>query len=468
VRGKKLAWAGAVPLLRTATALIVAVLASTILVSQPRPQPPGDIFSGTNSLEMRLEAPFHDLFAKGANDESYVVRGSMTVRDPRTGASAAIQDLEVSVRGHTSRGESECTFPKLKLKLPKHGTDAALFAGIEEVKIGTHCGDTPGEALTQKFGRLANEMSPLREALAYRMLAAVGVPTLRARSAHITYVDPTGPPVTRAAMILEGDGEARKRLGGTSEVPLEAFGDVRTRHAVADAARIAFGEALIGNFDWCLKFSPDDAYRCDERKPLWNVVAYERANGGTTLVVKDLDIAGVVVGRHPWFNTVFNPAFLPSKSPAEIEVVSQVQRTRSLFTREQLDGTRRALTTGKVAMMAAIASADVDPHGRDIARAYATAFFNAITEDAAFYRPVVVKPNVRMYMDDARKAEACGAGDAMTIGTPVNEVKRSGLMSQVIVLDVYWRWAPPRQCRNVQAGPVWIESGAISANYPKE
>lgn len=426
------------------------------------------MFSGASSLEIRLEAPLQELFAKAANDENYSVRGSLTVRDPRTGATGSVAGVDVSERGHTSRGQTECTFPKLRVKLPKHATESPLFAGIDEVKIGTHCGETAGETLTQKYGRLANQMSPLREALAYRILAAVGIPTLRARSAHITYIDPPGPPLTRAAMVLEGDGEARKRVGGTAEIPLESFGDVRTRHATADAARIAFGEALIGNFDWCLEFWPDDSYRCDERKPLWNVVAYERANGSTTLLIKDFDIAGVVVGRHPWFNTVFNPAFVSSRSPIEIEVISQVQRTRSLFTREQLDATRRALTTGKAAMMAAIASADVDPHGREIARAYANAFFTAITEDASFYRPVVVKPNVQVYADEGRRTEACDPRDAMTIGTPVNEVKRSGPMSQVIVLDVYWRWAPPRQCTNVQTGPVWIESDAISANYPKQ
>ena len=33
------------------------------------------------------------------------------------------------------------------------------------------------------------------------------------------------------------------------------------------------GEAMIGNFDWCLKFAPDGIYRCNEPKPLWNILA---------------------------------------------------------------------------------------------------------------------------------------------------------------------------------------------------
>jgi hypothetical protein len=69
-------------------------------------------------------------------------------------------------------------------------------------------------------------------------------------------------------------------------------------------------------------------------------------------------------------------------------------------------------------------------------------------------------------MDAERTREACGPSDVMRAGTPVNVVQRSGPMSQVIILDAMWRWASKNECNNVQNGPVWIVSDAITADYP--
>jgi hypothetical protein len=223
---------------------------------------------------------------------------------------------------------------------------------------------------------------------------------------------------------------------------------------------------MVGNFDWCLKYTPDDVYRCDASKPLWNMAAFERADDPPALVLKDFDIAGMVVGHHIWFATVFNPAFVPSKSEIAIEALAQIQRTRTLFTRAELDAERQAFLGHKTALYAVVEQADVDAHGRDLAREYLDAFFVAIAGDQAFYRAVVTQPRVQVYADAARSAEACGKGDVMPVGTPVNELQRSGSMSQVVVLDALWRWAPPHQCETVQHGPVWIASAAISTDFP--
>lgn len=438
--------------------LLAAVLATA---AQP-PQPPAklpSLLEGEGVATLRLEAPLHQLFETGSEDENVTVPGVVTFKDPQTGTDVALRDVEVSVRGHTSRRETECTFPKLKLKLK----------GAGSLKIGTHCGESPDSQLTEKYGRLANEKSPQREGLAYRMLSAAGVPSLRARLARATYVDSgeaNAQPLTRNALLLEDDDDAMKRAGGTSELTLETFGNVASRRAQADAGLIAFGEAMIGNFDWCLKFSPDDIYRCNDRKPVWNILAFERG-GSATLMMKDFDLAGVVVGRHTWFDTVWNQEFVPSRSRIEIEVLSQVQRARSLFPRAVLDGLRRHFIEHKEAVLTVIQHATIDDDGRTLARAYADRFFAAIGDDRAFYRPVVARSDVRVFMDPQQTKEACGAGDVMRPGTPVNELQRSGAMSQVVVLDAMWRWASQNECNNVQNGPVWIASDAITTDFPR-
>jgi hypothetical protein len=436
--------------------LLFALLLSSGASVPPHAGGPADLLEGTGAIALTLEAPLQELFAKGDEDENFSVPGRLIYKDPSSGLDVQ-RDAQVSVRGHTSRRETECTFPKLKLK----------FKEGDELKIGTHCGESTDEALSAKYGRLANEKAPIREALVYRLLQAADVPTLRTRPATVTYVDKGQAPLTRKALLVEDDGDAKKRLKGTTEIAMEQFGDARTRGASADAARIDFGEAMIGNFDWHLKHSPEDVYRGNVRKPIWNVLAFERGDGKAGLLIKDFDLAGMVVGRHSWFKTIFNPAYVPSKSEIEIEALSQVQRTRSLFPRAELDALRRSFTERKAALYAVVDKTDVDPKGRELARNYLDSFFKAIADDESFYRPVVARNDVRIFVDAAGTKEACKPGDLVHSGTPVNELQKSGTMSQVVILDAWWRWTSEQRCETVQTSPVWIESNAITKEFPK-
>src|SRR5258708_14976627 len=160
-----------------------AALLCLLLLGQAGPLAPPkgssvDLLSGTEPLAIRLEAPLKELFDKGAADESFSVPGRLSYKDPGSGVDVT-RDAHVSIRGHTSRAEEECPFPKLKVK----------FTGGGVLKIGTHCGESSDETHSAKYGRLANENSPRRAVRTYRLLQAAGVPTLRTRPASITYID---------------------------------------------------------------------------------------------------------------------------------------------------------------------------------------------------------------------------------------------------------------------------------------
>jgi len=64
--------------------------------------------------------------------------------------------VTVALRGHTSRRESECTFPKLKVSVVDGSADVVSLLGGRRLKIGTHCGEATEDTLTAKFGRLPN------------------------------------------------------------------------------------------------------------------------------------------------------------------------------------------------------------------------------------------------------------------------------------------------------------------------
>jgi len=77
-------------------------------------------------------------------------------------------------------------------------------------------------------------------------------------------------------------------------------------------------------------------------------------------------------------------------------------------------------------------------------------------------------PDVRVYLDAAGTKEACKPNDLVKPGTPVNELQRSGAMSQVVILDANWRWTSEERCQSVQSGPVWVQSDSITKDYPSK
>jgi len=432
------------------------------------------LFSSYEVVPLQLKAPFNDLFDRARTDDTYAVAGALSYTDG--GREVTIERVKVTLRGHTSKRESECAFPKLKLQFPKGApTEGSVLAGLASLKIGTHCGESTD--VGGKYGRLPNEQSPNREAFVYRLLEAVGVPTRKARPARITYVytDAHGgqspaqeQPVVRNALLVENAEDAVRRLGAERELDVKAFTNARQQFPPADTARLAFAEAMIGNFDWCLKMTPDDTYRCDAREPLWNIVAAASADGHARPLPYDFDVSGMVTGRHPWFKDVFNEAFVSSRSQPEIEVLAQLQRTRTLFTRNELDAARAEFVQRKAEAYRALESAGLDPAGKRTAQEYLDSFFATIASDEAFYRPVVTKAGANAYSNESR-AVVCSSNGPIPVGTPVSEpLQTKGSLIQVVLLDALWHWAPPVKCPAVHEGPVWIDAAAVSRDFPKQ
>src|SRR2546428_3165934 len=182
--------------MRMINVVLAAGLSLTCMRVNAQQSPPGPangLFSSYSVLDATLEAPLNDLFAKAQAQPEYSVKGTLRYADPAGGQGGrgdpvTIDNIDVSVRGNTSKAETECPFPKLKLHFaPGGAAGSSIFSGMKAVKIGTHCGELPGEELSAKFGRLANEKAPFREALVYRLLDAVHVPSFKARPARITY-----------------------------------------------------------------------------------------------------------------------------------------------------------------------------------------------------------------------------------------------------------------------------------------
>jgi hypothetical protein len=295
------------------------------------------------------------------------------------------------------------------------------------------------------------------------------VPTLQARPARITYVNPSSgqPPRVRNAMLVEDTNDARKRLRAGPEITMGRFGSADEDLTVADTVTLAFAEAMIGNFDWCLRFTRNDRYRCDAAKPLWNILVFSRDAARDTALMYDFDLSGMVTGSHVWFSRVLDEGFSASRSRPEVEVVSQLQHTRSLFARQDLDAARAQFMRHRREAFAALRESDVDSKGRQIIERYLTAFFDAIATEDAFYRPVVVGPT-HAYADADGAQPACPSADAVPVGTPVGPaLERRGDRVRVRLLDALWHWIGRRRCDAIRQGTVWIEQRAIGTDYPR-
>ena len=459
---------------RVFAAPIVFLLA---LAPPPASSRASALFSSHDVLTLKLEAPLNELFARRQSpDNDLSVTGTLTIT--QGGRETPIEGVHISLRGHTSQRRGECGFPKLKLKIPAEAASGtSVLAGHRVLKIGTHCGESAGDAITARYGRLANERAPIREAFVYRLLDVLGVPTLKARPARVTYIytDPLASatpdqhrPIVRNAVLVEDDDEAVARLGGTRQITEAEFTNAHRQFSSADTALIAFAEAMTGNFDWCLKMTPDDAYRCDARHPLWNVLAIVGADGRARPLIYDFDVAGMVAGRHHWFADVYNEAFVSSGSHLVLEVLGQVQRTRTLLGRRELDEARAHFMQKKSDAYRTLESAGVDPSGKQLIREYLDAFFDAIGSDDAFYRPAVVIRGTLPYANASRTNAVCAAAGPIPIGTVVSDpLDATDRMMRVVLLDTRWHWATPTPCDAIHQSPVWVDKHAVSMDYPR-
>ena len=186
--------------------------------------------------------------------------------------------IEVRVRGK-SRVE-ECRFPPLRLDFRRDDVAGGLFAGLDKVKLVTHCRDAEHY-----------DANLFEEYAAYRMFSLLSEYSHRVRLMRIRYVDTAKPdkdPLVRHAFALEPIELVAKRTEAkVQKVPHV----VKSRLAVEQAAIVFVYQYLIANSDWSLVTAEDEESCCHNGSLLIK-------DGRNNLVPYDFDLSGFVNARY--------------------------------------------------------------------------------------------------------------------------------------------------------------------------
>lgn len=204
---------------------VLALLTASPVAAAP-------LFEDDSVLEVRLSGPMSRLLKKTKSrvEHPFVI----TVN----GAKA---DVQVRIRGNSR--VRLCRFPPFRLNFPRNSVADTVFAGLDKVKMVTHCRPDEDHA----------ENSLLNEYLAYRIFNLVSPASYRVRLLRVTYVDTEGKAkdLGRAyqAFLIEPDRQLTYRLGG------EVLDVEGVRYSSLDQhqiARVNVFQYLIGNSDWSL------------------------------------------------------------------------------------------------------------------------------------------------------------------------------------------------------------------------
>ena len=233
----------------TATALVaVAASAPQRLVAQEHEHPTAAEFA-----ERALEAEAAPLFAshealaftlrtdiewlRDTRSDEEEVPGTITLM----GADGAeiVLPVEVRARGEFRREKRNCSFPPLRLNVPKSEMEGTVFEGQDKLKLVTPCHDS----------RDSYQNYVYYEYLAYRVYNLLTPLSNRVRLVEVTYEDIEDDYDTRTkyGFLIEADEEMAARNNGV----LEEIGQINPGQTVADYAVLtSLFQYLIGNTDW--------------------------------------------------------------------------------------------------------------------------------------------------------------------------------------------------------------------------
>lgn len=278
---------------------------------------------------------------------------------------------ELRVRGNSSL--QECPFPKMKFKVSRTNRVNTPFFDAREVKIGTHC----AEGGRGSIGRLRDERSAYREALAYELMEILEFLSPRVRRARIEYRDTSstnrtsevGWTVTRNAMILEDAEVVAERLGGRALDDTEIPKLTNANFGLQLVVDLQVFEVMLGNWDYAIT---------TDAREVWNFDVVQLPDGQVLPLAGDFDLSSFVTEEVlvdvPWD---YHPELPTLERQARYDLEQIKARVQE--SGEDIFGKAKQRFDSKRAVLEAkVTGAVIDEAGRTNAVGHLNAFFLAL------------------------------------------------------------------------------------------
>jgi hypothetical protein len=338
------------------------------------------LFAGATPLKLTLSGPLEhhfDLAHAGMPDGIFPPQ---RVTDWFAGSlkqGQLTRQVEIQVRGNSSL--QECSFPKLKVKMPRETSTGTIFEGAHKFKIGTHCGDDSGPGT---IGRLRHENSAHREAFVYTLLGIVGIDGMATRPARITYKDTDqSTSITRDAFVLENPELFGERLGGKTMEEQEAMTSAQVERM--DRTRIAaihLFEALAGNWDWKINLGSGPGGR------VWNIEVVTFTNADPLPVPHDFDLSSMVTGA-PLTDDDLPEDLWPERPVLERQAAHYLSGASGKFKAANLSAAVAMFEGKHDSMIDALGDTDIDTEGVENIKAHIDAFYATLTDIDEIVKP---------------------------------------------------------------------------------
>ncbi|MBC5992625.1 hypothetical protein [Pontibacter cellulosilyticus] len=242
-----------------------------------------DLFASEDVLRFKLLIDYKALLKDRGDERSY---HPATIQYQEQNGKITSVNLKVRVRGNHRRDPSVCKFPPLLLNFPKKKVELTAFAGVDKLKLVTHC---------------IGEKYVMREYLVYKLYNIVTHHSYKVRLCLIDYEDVQGSKKTTSsyAFLIEETESLADRSKGTIMakellIRMDATDD-RTM------AKLALFQFMIGNTDWSVPYRHNI------------LLLYVTAYGKPVPVPYDFDYTGIVMPPY-------------AKPPPEIGITSVRQR----------------------------------------------------------------------------------------------------------------------------------------------
>lgn len=325
--------------------------ARQLALSEPFVKPSeGTLFSSYDEMDISISLPLTTLFESRKLGRSrfkeFAQLGTMTVGKEKYPIRAQVKGFSSAVM---------CPFPKIEITILEGRHLSTIFSEAKTFDLNTHCSNKNYE-LDRAF---KSSYFNHREALLYRILDILNVPTFKARPTYVKYYDEdtmvtSGP---FQAFFLEDMSSFKKRLEAreikgfndpekvqSSKAEDYEFTNVQDSKKLdsEDAARIALFNEMVGNYDWFIKADSQHMRSEKDFRNLWNTKIVELKNGKWIIFPQDFSLAETVTGiRKPtYYKRIFDLVSLKSQNKIKRNFLDKKEEILQLSETLDPDGKR--------------------------------------------------------------------------------------------------------------------------------